>query len=147
MFKKIMNKTILGITASIFMMAQGAFAFEVKGESFPANFNITSWTAGNGESTITSEGVVGEGYGKVYLTHHFTVSSDDGMSGEFTGQARTINQDGELQYASLQGSWSRDGKIVSMYSFDTVNNGVINHAQGRVDLFEGTLKFEVFPVN
>ena len=72
MFKKIMNKTILGITASIFMMAQGAYAFEVKGESFPANFNITSWTAGNGESTITSEGVVGEGYGKVYLTHHFT---------------------------------------------------------------------------
>ena len=47
----------------------------------------------------------------------------------------------------LQGSWSRDGKIVSMYSFDTVNNGVINHAQGKVDLFEGTLKFEVFPVN
>ena len=82
MFKKIMNKTILGIAASIFLMAQGAFAFEVKGESFPANFNITSWTAGNGESTITSEGVVGEGYGKVYLTHHFTVSSDDGMSGD-----------------------------------------------------------------
>ena len=50
MFKKIMNKTILGIAASIFMMAQGAYAFEVKGESFPANFNITSWTAGNGEA-------------------------------------------------------------------------------------------------
>ena len=58
MFKKIMNKTILGIAASIFMMAQGAYAFEVKGESFPANFNITSWTAGNGESTITSEGLL-----------------------------------------------------------------------------------------
>ena len=69
------------------------------------------------------------------------------MSGEFTGQARTINQDGELQMASLQGSWSRKGKIVTMYSFDTLNNGVINHAQGTVDLMEGTLKFKVFQVN
>lgn len=145
---KTLNKIKLGLLFVLALVNTGfVTAFEVEGESFPANFNITSWTAGNGESTITSEGVVGEGYGKVYLTHHFTVSGDDGMSGEFTGQARTINQDGELQYASLQGSWTREGKIVSMYSFDTVNNGVINHAQGKVDLFEGTLKFEVFPVN
>ena len=48
---------------------------------------------------------------------------------------------------SLQGSWSREGTIVTMYSFDTLNNGVINHAQGKVDLFAGTLKFEVFEVN
>jgi hypothetical protein len=34
-----------------------------------------------------------------------------------------------------------------MYSFDTINNGVINHAQGTIDLVAGTLKFKVFPVN
>ena len=69
------------------------------------------------------------------------------MSGEFSGQARTISQDGEMQYASLQGSWVREGKIVTMYSFDSLNNGVINHAQGKVDLVAGTLKFEVYQVN
>ena len=148
MLKITKNKTITGVFASLcLLITQSAFSFEVDGESFPANFNMTSWMAGNGESTITSEGIVGEGYGKVYLTHHFTIGSEDGMSGEFTGQARTISQDGELQSASLQGSWSRDGKIVTMYSFDTLNNGVINHAQGVVDLFAGTLKFEVFQVN
>ena len=148
MLKIIKNKIVIGAFASLFVvMSQNAFAFDVSGESFPANFQMTSWTAGDGKSTITSEGVVGEGYGKVYLTHNFTVGSDDGMSGEFTGQARTINKDGELQYASLQGSWIREGTIVTMYSFDTLNNGVINHAQGKVDLFAGTLKFEVFPVN
>tara|TARA_Y100000994_G_scaffold226742_1_gene209856 strand:- start:1256 stop:1702 length:447 start_codon:yes stop_codon:yes gene_type:complete len=148
MLKIIKNKIVIGAFASLFVvMSQNAFAFDVSGESFPANFQMTSWTAGDGKSTITSEGVVGEGYGKVYLTHNFTVGSDDGMSGEFTGQARTINKDGELQYASLQGSWRREGTIVTMYSFDTLNNGVINHAQGKVDLFAGTLKFEVFPVN
>jgi hypothetical protein len=105
------NKIVTGVIASLFIvMSQSAFTFDVSGESFPANFKMTSWTAGNGESTITSEGIVGEGYGKVYLTHNFNVSGDDGMSGEFTGQARTINQDGELQMASLQGSWSREGK-------------------------------------
>ena len=148
MIKIIQNKIALGALTSLFLfMSQGAYSFDVQGESFPANFNMTSWTANNGGSTITSEGVVGEGYGKVYLTHNFTVGSSDGMSGEFSGQARTINQDGEMQYASLQGSWSRDGKIVTMHSLDTLDNGVINHAQGEVDLFAGTLKFEVFQVN
>ena len=52
MFKKIMNKTILA--ASIFMMAN--YAFEVKGESFQ-NFNITSWTATNGEAQSPLKGL------------------------------------------------------------------------------------------
>jgi hypothetical protein len=148
MIKIIKNKVVLGaLTALFFLTSQNVLSFDVQGESFLANFNMTSWTAGNGQSTITSEGVVEEGYGKVYLTHHFTVSSDDGKSGEFTGQVRTISSEGELQSGSLQGSWAREGKIVTMYSFDTINNGVINHAQGTIDLVAGTLKFKVFPVN
>ena len=148
MIKIIKNKIALGALTSLFLfISQGVYSFDVQGESFPANFNMTSWTAGNGQSTITSEGVVEEGYGKVYLTHHFTVSTDDGKSGEFTGQVRTISSEGELQSGSLQGSWARDGEIVTMYSFDTINNGVINHAQGTIDLVAGTLKFKVFPVN
>ena len=146
--KIIKNKVVLGaLTALFFLTSQNVLSFDVQGESFPANFNMTSWTAGNGQSTITSEGVVEEGYGKVYLTHHFTVSSDDGKSGEFTGQVRTISSEGELQSGSLQGSWAREGKIVTMYSFDTINNGVINHAQGTIDLVGGPLQVKVFPVN
>ena len=148
MIKIIKNKIALGALTSLFLfISQGVYSFDVQGDSFPANFNMTSWSVGNGQSTITSEGVVEEGYGKVYLTHHFTVSADDGKSGEFTGQVRTISSEGELQSGSLQGSWARDGKIVTMYSFDTINNGVINHAQGTVDLVAGTLKCKVFPVN
>jgi len=148
MIKQLHKKFLLVVLAALFSLtSQSVIAYEVSGESFPANFKITSWTAEDGKSTITSEGVVGEGYGKVYLTHTFNVNSDDGMSGDMVGQARTVNQDGELQFASLQGVWSRDGKIVSIHSFDSLNNGVLNHAQGRVDLFEGTLSFKVFPVN
>ena len=148
MIKIIKNKIALGVLTSLFLsISQGVYSFDVQGDSFPANFNMTSWSVANGQSTITSEGVVEEGYRKVYLTHHFTVSADDGMSGEFTGQVRTISSEGELQSGSLQGSWARNGKIVTMYSFDTINNGVINHAQGTVDLVAGTLKFKVFPVN
>ena len=148
MIKQIQKSiTFVVLTALFSLTSYSVLAYEVNGESFPANFNITSWTAEDGKSTITSEGVVGEGYGKVYLTHTFNVNSDDGMSGDMVGQARTINQDGELQFASLQGVWSRDGKIVSIHSFDSLNNGVLNLAQGKVDLFEGTLSFKVFPVN
>ena len=145
---KIIKNALIGLFTSVSILcSSNLFSFDVSGESFPANFEMTSWIAKEGGSTITSEGTVGEGYGKVYLTHNFTVNSDDGMSGEFSGQARTINEDGEMQYASLQGSWVRQGKIVTMYSFDSLNNGVINHAQGKVDLMAGTRSFEVFQVN
>ena len=120
MIKQIQKSiTFVVLTALFSLTSYSVLAYEVNGESFPANFNITSWTAEDGKSTITSEGVVGEGYGKVYLTHTFNVNSDDGMSGDMVGQARTVNQDGELQFASLQGVWSRDGKIVSIHSFDS----------------------------
>ena len=126
MIKQIQKSiTFVVLTALFSLTSYSVLAYEVNGESFPADFNITSWTAEDGKSTITSEGVVGEGYGKVYLTHTFNVNSDDGMSGEFTGQVRTISSEGELQSGSLQGSWARNGKIVTMYSFDTINNGVI----------------------
>ena len=45
--------------------------------SLPVFHPPISWIAGENGSTITSEGTVGEGYGKVYLTHNFTVGSDD----------------------------------------------------------------------
>ena len=97
MMKQIHKRIVLVVLAALISLtSQGVIAYEVSGESFPANFKITSWTAEDGKSTITSEGVVGEGYGKVYLTHTFNVNSDDGMSGDMVGQARTVNQDGEL---------------------------------------------------
>ena len=74
MLKIIKNKIAIGALASLFaVMSFNVFSFDVSGESFPANFQMTSWTAGEGKSTITSEGVVGEGYGKVYLTHNLSL--------------------------------------------------------------------------
>ena len=81
---KILKKFLISTLAFVSLVSSAnLFSFDVSGESFPANFNMTSWIAGENGSTITSEGTVGEGYGKVYLTHNFTVGSDDGMSGEF----------------------------------------------------------------
>ena len=89
---------------------------------------------------------MGEGYGKVYLTHTFSSNNPEGSSGDFVGQARTINKDGEMRFASLQGIWEREGTIVTMYTLDGVTNGVMNYAKGKVDLFAGTLSFKVFPI-
>ena len=62
---------------SVLMLTVGTsiHAFEPTGDSFKAEFKITSWTASNTDSTITSEGIVGEGFGKVYLTHNFRSNS------------------------------------------------------------------------
>ena len=143
-FKNLKLSIILGI---IFFGVSSIFGFKVEGESFEANFKISSWTASKDGSVITSEGIVGEGYGKVYLTHTFSSNNAEGSSGDFAGQARTINKDGEMRFASLQGVWKREGTIVKMYSLDGVTNGVMNYVQGQVDLFAGTLSFDVFPID
>tara|TARA_B100001248_G_C27379736_1_gene456278 strand:+ start:1315 stop:1761 length:447 start_codon:yes stop_codon:yes gene_type:complete len=144
--KQIQNKLFL-IIGIVFFSISSIFGFSVDGENFEANFKISSWTASKDGSVITSEGIVGEGYGKVYLTHTFSSNNAEGSSGDFAGQARTINKDGEMRFASLQGVWKREGTIVKMYSLDGVTNGVMNYVQGQVDLFAGTLSFDVFPID
>ena len=51
-----------------------------------------------------------------------------------------------MRFASLQGIWERDGTIVTMYTLDGVTNGMMG-TKGKVDLFAGTLSFEVFPID
>ena len=64
---KILKKVLTGTIVSLFLVSSAnLFSFDVSGESFPANFNMTSWIAGENGSTITSEGTVGEGYGNGY---------------------------------------------------------------------------------
>ena len=131
---------------AILMMLAGSsiFAFEVTGDSFKAEFKITSWTASNTDSTITSEGMVGEGFGKVYLTHNFRSRFGDNTQGDFDGQVRSINNDGVMVTATLQGIWKREGKIVNMYTLDTFSDGDMIYAEGKVDLVKGTLNFKAF---
>ena len=144
----VLKKIGLSHLLVIFLTLSGSIAaFEVEGDNFEANFTISSWTAYEGKSVITSEGLVGEGYGKVYLTHTFNITASDGMSGDFVGQARTIDKGGEMRFASLQGIWKREGTIVTMYTLDSVTNGVMNYAKGSVYLYAGTLKFSVYPID
>ena len=145
-FNKIKTKSSLALGILLFGVSS-VFGFQVSGESFDANFKISSWTATKSGSVITSEGIVGEGYGKVYLTHTFSSNNPEGSSGDFVGQARTINKDGEMRFASLQGIWERDGTIVTMYTLDGVTNGVMNYAKGKVDLFAVSYTHLTLPTN
>ena len=68
----------------------------------------------------------------------------DNTQGDFDGQVRSINNDGVMVTATLQGIWKREGKIVNMYTLDTFSDGGMIYAEGKVDLVEGTLKFKAF---
>ena len=87
---------LLVITTFLLTNVSALFALDVQGDSFDAEFKITSWSATNTDSTITSEGIVGEGFGKVYLTHNFRSRSGDNTQGDFDGKVRSINNDGVM---------------------------------------------------
>ena len=123
-----------------------AQAFEPTGDSFPAEFEVTSRTSSQAGSSITPEGLVGEGYGKVYLSYDFTSGTADRKQGNFSGHLRSINQDGEMVAATLQGIWKRDGKTLMMYTLDSFSNGDMIYAEGIVDLMAGTMTFTAYPM-
>ena len=60
----ILKNIAISFAMLVSTLATPLHAFEVSGESFPAEFTLTSWTSNNG-SSMTAEGIVGEGYGKV----------------------------------------------------------------------------------
>ena len=143
-----MLKNFLKLSAAIAMLVitNTSYAFEVSGESFPADFEMTSWSSTSDRSRLTAEGIVGEGYGKVYLNYEFKSNSTERNKGNFNGSLRSINNDGVMVAASLQGIWKRDGKIVTMYTLDSFSNGDMIYAKGLLDLVESTIKFTAFPI-
>jgi len=143
-----MLKNFLQLLVAITMLAitSTSFAFQVSGESFSADFEMTSWSSTSDSSSLTAEGIVGQGYGKVYLSYEFESNSTDRNKGNFNGSLRSINNDGVMVAASLQGIWKRDGKIVTMYTLDSFSNGDMIYAKGLLDLVESTIKFTAFPI-
>ena len=143
-----MLRNFLKLSAAIAMLVitNTSYAFEVSGESFPADFEMTSWSSTSDSSSLTAEGIVGEGYGKVYLSYEFKSNSTDRNKGNFNGSLRSINNDGVMVAASLQGIWKRDGKIVTMYTLDSFSNGDMIYAKGKVDLVQGTMSFTAYPI-
>ena len=145
MIKALKNIT-LPLAILVCAFAASLHAFEVSGESFPAEFNITSWTSHINGIALTAEGDVGEGYGKVYLSYDFVSSSADKNQGDFSGDIRTIINEGVMVAGTLQGIWKRDGKMVTMYTLDQFSNGDMIYATGTVDLVEGTMSFKAYPI-
>ncbi len=143
---KIFKNIAISFAMLVCAFAAPLHAFEVSGESFPAEFNITSWTSHINGIALTAEGDVGEGYGKVYLSYDFVSSSADKNQGDFSGDIRTINNDGVMVAGTLQGIWKRDGKMVTMYTLDQFSNGDMIYAKGDVDLVKGTMSFTAYPI-
>ena len=143
-------KTTSNVLLFIFLTGIAIFSFdvrsfEVSGDTFEANFKITSWTARADSSTITSQGYQGDKYGMVYLTHNLEGRAGKTNQGNFTGHLRSVNNQGEAVVGSLQGVWKRDGKLLTLNTLDEFSNGVLWYAKGTIDLVEGSIKFIVHP--
>ena len=57
MLKKLLQ---LSVAITMLVIMNTSVAFEVSGESFPADFEMTSWSSTSDSSSLTAEGIVGE---------------------------------------------------------------------------------------
>ena len=51
-----------------------------------------------------------------------------------------------MAFASLQGIWKREGKTLTIHTLDSLTDASAIYAKGTFDLYEGTLKFDVFAI-
>ena len=116
---------------------------DVQGDSFDAEFKITSWSATNTDSTITSEGMAERVSERCILP--ITLDQDLVIT---LREILMVKLDPLIMTESWlrlpPGIWKREGKIVNMYTLDTFSDGGMIYAEGKVDLVEGTLKFKAF---
>ena len=139
-----MKKITLVLTVCLALVQLNAYAGELNlnDEKFQGDFQIDSTFTRDGKTyEVSASGDAGP-YGRVYLSYIFTDIIGLKDRGEFTGHAWTQNGE-EVNTATLQGVYMKDGKVFKMYSFDLVSNGVINLALGTVDFVAKTMKFDV----
>jgi hypothetical protein len=139
-----MKKITLFLTVCLALVQLNANAGELNlnSEKFQGDFQIDSTFTRDGKTyEVSASGDAGP-YGRVYLSYTFTDLLGLKDRGEFTGHAWTQNGE-EVNTATLQGVYLKDGKVFKMYSFDLVSNGVINLALGTVDFVAKTMKFDV----
>ena len=89
---------------------------EVKGESFPAEFEITSIQSSDEGSIITTEGKVDD-YGHVYLTYYMKGTHGIENLGNFQGQIRVASSEGILR-GTMQGVWKGEGEKIKIHTYD-----------------------------
>ena len=137
-----LKKTVLILTAALFMPFAVAQDLDYGEDEFTANFDIDSAHTSDGTNyKISATGEAGP-YGRVWLSYEFTDKLGLGDSGEFTGFAWTQNGE-QFATATLQGVYCREGSIFKMYSLDLVSDGVINIVSGDADFVSKTMTFKV----
>ena len=138
-------KQLLTLTLLAFFLTTSPItsAFEVSGESFPAEFEVTSVTSNKSGSVLTAEGDI-DGYGRVFLTYNFEGVHGLTDLGHFTGQIRSVTADG-IMFGTLNGVYRIKSGKMHIHTFDTHSNGDIVMAIGTIDLVAGKGSFTVYP--
>ena len=135
-------KKILFYGLLVFSAASLADSLQLTLENhFDADFTIDAAHTTDGVNyQMSASGDAGP-YGRVYLSYVFTDKQQLGDRGEFTGHAWA--QSGvEVNTATLQGVYVKQGVEFTMYTLDAVSNGKFTYAVGTLNFVEKTLSFK-----
>ncbi len=142
-----MIKIIFGLLSFALVTTTQAQSLSFGEGAFEGVFQIDSTFTRDAGKTyeVSASGEAGE-YGRVYLSYEFTDKLGMGSQGEFTGFAWTQNGE-DVNTATLQGVYKKEGRVFKLYTFDNVSNGKLNVATGVVDFVARTMKFSVSEIS
>ena len=100
---------------------------KLKSEQLSLKGELTSVVLADSGGTITAKGDATL-YGAVFLTYNLSPNPKVPGQGVMTGNASAIDDDGELNTASLSGVYDRNGHEMKVYCVDDISDGNINVA-------------------
>ena len=145
-----MRSIIFAATMLVLSLSQSAFAdghptITVPSDSFSVKGEMMNLELSDSGGVITVKAIAGK-YGRVFLTYNMSSNPNSKTQGSFTGRAMGIDDNGNREFATRNGVWTREGTTLTMHSLDDLTDGAQNLCKSILDLSTGEFEMTFYPM-
>ena len=145
-----MRSIIFAATMLVLSLSQSAFAdghptITVPSDSFSVKGEMMNLELSDSGGVITVKAIAGK-YGRVFLTYNMSTNPNSKTQGSFTGRGMGIDDNGNREFATRNGVWTREGTTLTLHSLDDLTDGSQNLCKSILDLSTGEFEMTFYPM-
>ena len=145
-----MRSIIFAATMLVLSLSQSAFAdghptITVPSDSFSVKGEMMNLELTDSGGVITVRALAGK-YGRVFITYNMSTNPNSKTQGSFTGRGMGIDDNGNREFATRNGVWTREGTTLTLHSLDDLTDGSQNLCKSILDLSTGEFEMTFYPM-
>ena len=145
-----MRSIVFAATILVLSLTQSAFAdghptITVPSDSFSVKGEMMNLELSDSGGVITVKTIAGK-YGRVFMTYNMSTNPNSKTQGSFTGRGMGIDDNGNREFATRRGVWTREGTTLTLHSLDDLTDGSQNLCKSILDLSTGEFEMTFYPM-